>query len=235
LNRFGFGFRFARDHIEIYALVSVRLTEIAEVGSGPRRFLLVTGQRGGVRHLRLRGRGQGFFRVAAGRGLAQMNIAADPDMSADAGVESPGHAGSITMPVSFKDLQEAFEFVCAAASGEHQAFLCKQSGGITCHSELADDLDPLPDDIDDPEKFLPIPDRRELDLGKPVALDFARQFLPGDFDEVRKFFSRRGAYARFKDLLARQGALDQWYDFEAKAEETALRLWCEDNSIELRD
>ena len=60
---------------------------------------------------------------------------------------------------------------------------------------------------------------RELDLGKPLALDFARQFLPGDFDDVRQFFSRRGAYARFKDLLDRRGVLDQWYDFEAKAEE----------------
>jgi hypothetical protein len=139
------------------------------------------------------------------------------------------------MLVSFKDLQEAFEFVSAASGGEHQAFLCKQSGKITCHSELADDLDPLPDDIDDPEKFLPIPERRDLDLGKPIALDFARQFLPGDLDEVRQFFSRRGAYSRFKDLLAGRGALDQWYEFEANADETALRLWCEDNSVELGD
>lgn len=164
-----------------------------------------------------------------------MNIATAADISADADVKSPGHAGSIAMLVSFRDLQEAFEFVGAASAGEHQAFLCKQLGKIYCHSELADDLDPLPDDVDDPEKFLPIPDKRDLDLGKPLALDFARQFLPGDFDEVRQFFSRRGAYARFKDLLARRGALNQWYDFEARAEETALRLWCEAHSIELSD
>jgi hypothetical protein len=91
----------------------------------------------------------------------------------------------------------------------------------------------LPDDIDDSEKFLPIPDKRELDLGKPVALDFARQFLPADFDDVRQFFRRRGVYARFKDLLERRGALDQWYDFEAKAEERALRMWCHLHSIEV--
>jgi hypothetical protein len=35
----------------------------------------------------------------------------------------------------------------------------KQSGKIYCHSELVDDLDLLPDDIDGPEKFLRIPDR----------------------------------------------------------------------------
>ena len=84
----------------------------------------------------------------------------------------------ITMSVSFKDLQEAFEFVCAAGGGEHQAFLGKRSGKITCHSELVDDLDSLPDDIDDPEKFLPIPDRRDLGLGKTVALELEHRFSP---------------------------------------------------------
>jgi hypothetical protein len=164
-----------------------------------------------------------------------MTIAAGADSSDDTGVKSPAHAGSIAMPVSFRDLQEAFDFASAASGGEHQAFLCRQSGKIYCHSELVDDLDPLPDDVDDPDKFLPIPDKTELDLGKPLALDFARQFLPGDVDEVRQFFRRRGAYARFKDLLARRGALDHWCEFEASAAETALRLWCEDHSIELID
>jgi len=59
-----------------------------------------------------------------------MNFTAGADMTGDAGVEPPYHAGSIAMPVSFRDLQEAFEFVCAASGGEHQAFLCKQSEGI---------------------------------------------------------------------------------------------------------
>ena len=139
------------------------------------------------------------------------------------------------MPASLKGIQEAFEFVCAGSGGEHQAFLCKQSGKLYCHSELCDDLDILPDDIDDSEKFLPIPDKRDLDLGKPLALDFARQFLPGDFDGVRQIFCRRGAYARFKDLLDRRDVLDQWYDFEAQAEERALRMWYDLNSIEVSD
>ena len=139
------------------------------------------------------------------------------------------------MPVSLKDLQEAFEFVSASTEGEHQAFLCKQSGKLYWHSELCDDLDILPDDIDDNEKFLQIPDKRELDLGKPLALDFTREFLPGDFDDVRRYFSGSAAYARFKDLLYRRGSLDQWYAFETKAEERALREWRELNSIEVSD
>ena len=131
------------------------------------------------------------------------------------------------MRVSLKDIWEAFEFVCAGGGEENQAFLCKQSGKLYYHSELGDDLDSLPDDIDDSEKFLPIPDKRDLDLGKPLALDFARQFLPADLNDVRQIFSRKGAYARFKDPLDRRGVLDQWYAFEAEAEERALRMWCD--------
>ena len=96
------------------------------------------------------------------------------------------------MPVSLKDILGAFEFVCAGGGGEHEAFLCKQSGELYCHSGLCDDLDMLPDDIGDSEKFLQIPDKRELGLGKPLALDFARQFLPATsttFDN----FSAEGA------------------------------------------
>ena len=58
----------------------------------------------------------------------------------------------ITVPVSLTDIQEAFEFVCAGGGGEHQAFLCKQSGKLYCHSGLCDALDILPDDIADSEK-----------------------------------------------------------------------------------
>jgi hypothetical protein len=40
-------------------------------------------------------------------------------------------------------------------------------------------------------------------------------------------FQRRGAYARFKDLLDREGLLDQWYAYETAVTERALRAWCE--------
>ena len=140
------------------------------------------------------------------------------------------------MRIRLKDLQEAFEFVSASGGGsEHHAFLCKQSGRLYCHSNLCDDLDILPDDIDDTDKFLQVPDKKELDLGKPLALAFTREFLPGDCDDVRQFFSRRGAYARFKALLDQRGVLAEWYAFEAKAEERALREWCALNSIEVSD
>jgi hypothetical protein len=156
-----------------------------------------------------------------------------------------------SMPVSWNDLLLAVEFVSGARFGEHQAFLCKASGRIYWHSDALDELDELPDDlegskkaasdemnklpddIEDDDKYLPIPDKRKLDLGKPLVLDFASEFLPEDFDDVRRMFSKRGAYAKFKALLVRRRALDRWYDFGAKATEHALRAWCKVNSIEI--
>jgi hypothetical protein len=139
------------------------------------------------------------------------------------------------MPVSFTELSDAVDFVSAGHNEENRAYLRKESGEIYCHSDFVPDLDELPGDIEDEEKYLRIPDKRDLDLGKPLVLDFAREFLPDDFDTVRDIFRKRGAYARFKTLVARRGILDQWHDFQVKAQEQALRAWCEDNEIEVVD
>jgi hypothetical protein len=138
------------------------------------------------------------------------------------------------MAVSFSDLQLAFEFVSSGGRGENEAYLDRQSGKIYWHSEFGENDEELPDDIDD-EKYISIADKRELDLGKPLVLDFAREFRPDDYDEVRHIFSRRGAYCRYKELLVRRGALERWYDFSNKSEETALRKWCAENGIELSE
>jgi len=139
-----------------------------------------------------------------------------------------------TMAVSFSDLRLAFEFVSSGGMGENEAYLDRQSGKIYWHSEFGDNDEELPNDIDD-EKYISIPDKRELDLGKPLVLDFAREFLPVDYDEVRHIFRRTGAYGRYKDLLVRRGALERWYDFSNKSEEMALREWCAENGIELSE
>ena len=143
------------------------------------------------------------------------------------------------MPTSFEELCNAFEFVgmSGGSLGENLAYLCRQTGKIYWHSDFSDagELDELPDDVDDEEKYIAIPDKRELDLGKPLVLDFAREYLPNDFDEVRYIFSRKGAYKKFRALVIRRKVLERWYEFEAKATERALRAWCELHSITLVD
>jgi hypothetical protein len=140
------------------------------------------------------------------------------------------------MSTSFADLQFAFEFVNFGGLGENRAVLDRQTGRVYYHSEVGDNVeeDEIPDDLDD-ERHIEIPHKSELNLGKALVLDFVRQFLPGDYDDVRDIFRRKGAYGRFKVLLVRRGSLDRWHDFSAKAEEAALREWCADNEIELVD
>ena len=138
------------------------------------------------------------------------------------------------MPVSFADLETAFLFVSSDGLGENQAFLHRPSGEIYLHSDIVDIEEELPDDIDS-EDYIEIPDRKELDLGKPLVMEFVRLFLPDDYDEVSQSFRRKGAYGRFKNLLARRNALNRWYEFSARAEKAALKEWCASNAIELRD
>ncbi|MGQ0686071.1 hypothetical protein [Bradyrhizobium sp.] len=142
------------------------------------------------------------------------------------------------MPVSFKEILDAFGFLDATGGYNYRAVLCRETGKIYTHSDHPDfeDLnDELPDDVDDEEKYVDIPDKRELDLGKPLAIAFVDEFLPRDSGEVRRIFSRRGAYRNFKALLIRRNARDRWYEYESQAAEKALRDWCEVNSIELTE
>src|SRR5437764_15481698 len=107
------------------------------------------------------------------------------------------------MAVSFSDLQLAFEFVSSGGMGENEAYLDRRSGKIYWHSRVGDNDEELPDDIAE-ENYISIPDKRELDLGKPLVLDFAREFLPDNYDEVRHIFSRRRAYCQYKDFLVQR-------------------------------
>ena len=105
-------------------------------------------------------------------------------------------------------------------------------------SDLADIdefKDEHPDEDADGENYIAIPDKREFGLGKPLALDFAREFLPDDLDDVGYMFSKRGAYPKFKALLMRRHALDRWHAFEEEATNQALRDWCAENSIDVSD
>ena len=136
------------------------------------------------------------------------------------------------MAVNFKDIVEAFDFVSFGQMYEHQAFLNKETGEVYWHSELADDFEELPEDIDG-EKYIEIPHKDELDLGKNLVLNFAYQYLPNDAQDIESIFRRKGAYSRFKALLERKGILDKWYEFESQAQEKALRSWCQDNTIEI--
>jgi hypothetical protein len=138
------------------------------------------------------------------------------------------------MAIKLKDIQNAFDFVSFAEMGENLAFLDRETGKIYWYSEFGDNEEELPENIDD-EQYIEIPHKNELELGKRLVLEFAYTHLPSQAEKIEEIFSRKGAYTRFKDLLTRVDALDGWYEFEAKAQENALRAWCKENEIKFQD
>ena len=133
----------------------------------------------------------------------------------------------------FSELLDAFDFVSWGMSNE--AYICKRSGAVYSHSELADDEEPLPEDIGDVEKYVAIPGQRDLGLGKRLVFAFTAEAIPDDLGKVQEIFSRSGAYATFKDLVEHRGVLDDWYAYERKSQEQELREWCEAEGIEIED
>jgi hypothetical protein len=135
--------------------------------------------------------------------------------------------------VKQEDLSLAFEFVSSGAPMEHRAYISMDTGAIYWVSELGSLEEEPPDDLEESDRYIEIPHKNDLDLGRDLALRFAEKELPDSYARVQDFFRHRGAYARFKDLLAAAGCLDKWYAFEAECTEQALKDWCEVNQIEV--
>ncbi len=134
--------------------------------------------------------------------------------------------------MKYSDIEHAFLFVSMVPPEENNAYLDKETGEIYYVSELGDS-DELPDDWEDNEKLISIPHKNDLNLGRDLVFDFISASLPDEFNRVKGIFSKKGAYARFKDLLESKGKLEAWYEFERKATEVAVRDWCKENDINL--
>lgn len=138
------------------------------------------------------------------------------------------------MLIELREIVDAFDYVSSGQMYDHQAFLDKETGTIYWHSEIGDNFEELPDDIDD-ERYLEIPHKNELDLGRNLVMNFVHQRLDTkDVEKVESFFKKKGAYSRFKSFLEQKGVLDSWHEYEAKAQENVLKQWCEDNNLEIR-
>src|SRR5262245_24887587 len=135
--------------------------------------------------------------------------------------------------VKYEDLSAAFDFVSFGAPMEHEAYISLDTGAIYWISELNPLDEEIPDDFDTSDRYIAIPHKNELDLGHRLVLDFAAAEVPDQYELVESFFARRGAYGRFKELLATQGLVEKWYAFETESTRHALQNWCRENNIEL--
>jgi hypothetical protein len=135
--------------------------------------------------------------------------------------------------VKFDDLSLAFDFVGSAPPSENNAHISLDTGQIYCTSQLSSLDEEVPPDLETSDRYLLLPHKTELDLGKGLALRFTASELSHSYDRVVGFFRHKGAYARFKDLLDSEGALERWHEYEAEATDRALRDWCAENDIHL--
>ncbi|MGD9064030.1 MAG: UPF0158 family protein [Desulfobacterales bacterium] len=137
------------------------------------------------------------------------------------------------MALLFDDMENAFLFVSMDQKFMHNAYLCKDSGQFFYTSELGDS-DELPEDIDDTEKYISIPHKHDLELGRALVFDFTSEYIPEELDRIYAYFRSRGAYSRFKDFLNVKGLFDKWYTFEGERIRAALEVWCQENGIEIK-
>jgi hypothetical protein len=138
--------------------------------------------------------------------------------------------------VNAADLSAAFEFVSIGAPSENAAYVSLESGRIYWTS-IANDVeeDDFPEGLEDASLYIAVPHKSDLDLGSRLVLRFVARELPDDYGAVADFFRRRGAYARFKNLLHTRGVLERWYEFDDRTTEEALAAWREENGIRCVD
>jgi len=139
--------------------------------------------------------------------------------------------------IFWNDLEMAFLYANGAPLGQHHAYLYLATGEFIYWSEWEDNAD-LPEgiseeDLDNPQLFIAVPTKRDLDLSKVLVMQFTAEYLPGEYALVNAIFHRPGAYSNFKSLLEERGLLQPWYDYENAAETKALEKWCEEHQIEL--
>ncbi len=141
------------------------------------------------------------------------------------------------MPTSVKldDLLEALVWVDNDYS-DCKAFIDVATGAILTSTTFDDSEseEDLPEDIDNEEKYLPMPTSRDLELGSRVVFRFAEQELNADEKEwVFDIFRSKGAYRKFRSFLENRNYTKKWYAFEESEQRRALQEWCEQHGLEM--
>jgi hypothetical protein len=105
------------------------------------------------------------------------------------------------------DLLWAFDFVNVGAGLGNEAYVSRTTGKIYFKSDDLDDVGELPENLETSSDYVSLPSKKELDLGRDVVFSFVEESMPDEWDTVRGYLSRAGAYGRFKDQLGTRGKL----------------------------
>jgi len=134
--------------------------------------------------------------------------------------------------LKYDDLRDGFEWVSASLDDSARAYVSLETGAVFWEGPEGGD-EVLPDDLHDASRYVPIPHKRDLDLGSRLPIRFADEHLPHRYEDVRAIFRSKGAYARFKSLLLSERALDAWHAYEEAAVQAVLTEWSADNGLKV--
>lgn len=136
-------------------------------------------------------------------------------------------------PLDRDDLHFAVEFVTGGQVHGAAAYVDRQTGTILWAGDGMEE--PLPDDVDDEERYLPVPTKKELDLGRNDALAFTEQHAPQLLERAEYIFSTAGAFDRFKHLMREHDLLDAWYAYQGQRPWEELEAWAELHDLHLSE
>ena len=79
--------------------------------------------------------------------------------------------------------------LASRAPMEHNAYVSLDTGKVYWTSDSDDAFDEdIPDDVESSDRYLAIPHKNELNLGRSLALRFVAHELPECYDEPEAFF-----------------------------------------------
>ena len=133
--------------------------------------------------------------------------------------------------INYSDLEMALEFASSGEEFGSCAYIYEDSGQIYYVSDMVDEE--YPEDIEESDKYKLLPHKRELGLGKSLAIEFSEEYLPNKVGTIHKVFSSRGAYSAFKEILEDNSLLENWYAYEKEATQKALVQWCNEVGLEV--
>lgn len=142
--------------------------------------------------------------------------------------------GSPTI-VDRNELLEAFDWVSANVPFENAAYISRASGRIYWVGDGVEESDDFPENIEDGSQYIAVLHKQDLGLGKGLALRFTEGHIQAESAQVQAYFSRPGAYGRFKHLLEHHGLLDLWYKYESSEIESTLEAWAASNGFVVRE
>lgn len=139
-----------------------------------------------------------------------------------------GSARSISMKIKLNEVIDGLE----AVSIDIQVFLDTETGETILNGEMMDDWEELADLIDDSgDRFRRLPDQWEInEYG--MMQDFISELPEGELqNDLWRAISGRGAFRRFKDMVAWRGVDKDWFAFRDAAYRKLAIDWCEQEGL----